>query len=316
MTIFYFIVKRLVGVVVILLLVSLLVYGLLVLSPGSIESTLIGTRPATPELIASIREAYHLNDPFLVRYVHWLTDAVQGNLGRSIQSGQPVTSVIIERMPVTLGLASYALVLVVAVGIPTGMAAGMRRGPFDRTVSTAAVFGMSAPPFAVGILLAYVFGVALEILPVYGAGQGLSERIQHLTLPALALAAALLALIIRQARAATMNVMEQDYITFARARGLSKSRILTQYALRNTALPIVTATGLLLITAIGGTVLVETVFSLEGIGAFMVQSINASDIPVVQGVAVIIAVFVTIVNLLVDLMSLAIDPRTRYPVEA
>ncbi|PXY33701.1 ABC transporter permease [Prauserella coralliicola] len=312
-----FLAKRLIAVGALLLVVSLLVFSLLALSPGSIVATLVGTRPTTPELIASIEAEYHVNDPFLAQYWHWLAGAVHGDFGRSIQSGQPVTAMIADRLPVTLGLAGYALLLVVAIGIPAGMAAGMRRGrAFDRAVSTAAVVGMSAPPFAVGILLAYVFGVTLDLFPVYGAGEGIAERIQHLTLPAFALATILLALIIRQTRAATLDVMEQDYITFARARGLSRPRILVSYALRNTALPIVTVAGLLLIVAVSGAVLVETVFSLQGIGLLMIDSITGKDIPVVQGVAFIIAIFVTAVNLVVDLLSLVINPRTRYPVEA
>lgn len=316
MPIVTFLAKRLIAVAGLLLVVSLLVYSLLALSPGSILATLIGTRPTTPELIRGIEERYHLNDPFLAQYWHWLTSALGGDFGRSVRSNQTVTSIIADRLPVTFQLALYALILVLVIGIPVGMAAGMRRGrPFDRTVSSLTVLGMSAPAFAVGILLLYVFGVTLDIFPVYGAGRGLASRIAHLTLPAIALSTTLIALIVRQTRAATLQVMETDYITFARARGLRPGRILTRYALRNTALPIVTAAGMLLIVLISGTVLVETVFSLHGIGSLMIESVNAKDIPVVQGLAVFIALFVVVINLLVDLLSLLIDPRTRHSVK-
>lgn len=317
MRVVVFLGKRLIAMVVVLAAVSLLVFSLLALSPGSILATLMGTRPTTPQLIHAIQERYHLNDPFLVQYWHWLSSAVHGDFGRSIRTGETVTSVVADRLPVTLGLGAFALVLVLVIGIPAGMAAGMRAGrPFDRGVSTLTILGMSAPSFAVGILLVYVFGVAFGVLPVYGAGQGFADRIVHLTLPAIALAAALTALIVRQTRAATLQVMEQDYVTFARARGLSSYRILVPYALRNTALPIVTAAGLLLIGAVSGTVLIETVFSLHGVGELMVQSVEAKDIPVVQGLTLFIALFVVLVNLLVDLLSLVIDPRTRQPVRA
>jgi peptide/nickel transport system permease protein len=311
-----FVAKRLVAMVAVLLAVSLLVFSLLALSPGSILATLVGTQPTTPELIQSIEERYHLNDPFLVQYWHWLVNALHGDFGQSIQSGEAVTTMVVDRLPVTLGLAAYALLIVLIVGIPAGMAAGMRRGrPFDRGVTAVTIIGMSAPVFTVGILLIYLFGVRFEVLPVYGAGEGFAGRIEHLTLPALALATGLTAQIVRQTRAATLNVMEQDYVTFARARGLNRYRLLIPYALRNTALPMVTAAGLMLIGAISGTVIIETVFSLKGVGSLMIESVQAKDIPVVQGLAIFIAVLVVLVNLLVDLLSMVIDPRIRQSVK-
>ncbi|ANY09748.1 ABC transporter permease [Pseudonocardia sp. HH130630-07] len=293
--------------------VSLLVFTLLLLSPGSMLATLIGTRPSTPQMIAELTARYRLDDPFPVRYGAWLQDVLQGDLGRSTQSGAAVVSVIGDRLPVTLGLAGYALLLVLVVGIPAGMLAGIRRGGrLDRGVSGLAVVGMSALGFAVGILLIYLFGVRFALFPVFGAGNDdLVDRVSHLTLPAVALGTGLAAIVVRQTRAAVLDVMRQDYITFARARGLSRRRTLVQYALRNTALPVVTAAGLLLITAVSGAVLVETVFSLPGLGNLMIQSVNAKDVPVVQGLTLVVGGFVVLVNLLVDLLMLLIDPRTR-----
>lgn len=316
MLILAFVAKRIAGVVVVLVVVSFLVFSLLALSPGSTVATLLGTQPSTPAAVAAIKARYHLNDPFLVQYWHWLTGAVHGDLGRSVQSGATVTSMIASHLPVTLELALYAFVLVVVVGIPVGMAAGMTRGrPFDRGVSLLAIVGMSAPGFAVGLLLIYLFGVKLAWFPVYGAGGSqLVDKVEHLTLPAIALAAGLAALIIRQVRASMMDVMEQDYITFAQARGLSRQRILAGYALRNIALPVVASAGLLLIVAISSAVLVESVFSIPGAGSLMVQSIDAKDIPVVQGLSFFVALLVVAVNVLVDTASLIIDPRTRASV--
>ncbi|WP_026197518.1 ABC transporter permease [Sciscionella marina] len=313
MTIALFLLRRLGGMVVLLLVLSLLVFGLLALSPVSELTTLLGTQPSTPEAVQAITAEYHLNDPFLVQYWHWLVDALHGNFGQSIQSGEPVGSVIVSHLPVTLELALYAGLLVLVLGVPVGMAAGIRRGRvFDRGVSGLTIVGMSAPGFSLGILLIYVFGVALNWFPVFGpGGDQAADRVAHLTLPSIALAAGLIALIVRQTRAATMHVMEQDYVTFARARGISRPRIMVSYALRNTGLPIVTAAGLQLIVAISGTVLVESVFSIPGAGQLMVQSIQSADIPVVQGLSFFVALLVMVVNLIVDVAVLIIDPRTR-----
>lgn len=313
MAIAWFVLKRLAGMVVTLFVVTIAVFGLLDLSPGSLVATLLGNHPASPAVVAAITARYHLDDPLPVRYLDWLTSALHGDFGQSVQSGENVSAMIGEHLPITLQVALYALVLVVVIGIPAGMLAGMRRGgALDKAISGVAVVAMSAPAFAIGILLIYVLGVRFSVFPVFGAGNGdFVDRISHLTLPAIALAATLVALLVRQTRAAVLNVMSQDYITFARARGLSRPRILTQYALRNTALPVTTATGLLLIAAIAGTVLVEQVFSLPGIGNLMVQSVDAKDVPVVQGVALCVGAFVVVVNFLVDMAALVIDPRTR-----
>ncbi|WP_245633979.1 ABC transporter permease [Amycolatopsis jejuensis] len=313
MAITIFLLKRIGRMAAVLVLVTFLVFSLLAMAPGSTVATLLGTQPATPDLVAALQSRYHLNDPFLVQYWHWLVDAVQGNLGTSVQSGDTVTHVIATHLPVTLELALYAGVLVILVGVPAGLVAGIRRGrPFDRAVSGATVLSMSAPPFAVGILLIYLLGVKAAVFPVFGAGSGgVFDRIEHLTLPAIALALGLVALVMRQTRAAVQDVMNQDYVTFARARGLGSGRILLRYALRNTALPIVTAIGLVLVVAISAAVLVETVFSLSGAGQLMVQAVGAKDIPVVQGLALLTALAVIVVNLATDAATLVIDPRTR-----
>lgn len=296
-----------------MLILSFLVFTLLWLSPGSVLATLIGTRPTTPQIVAALTAEYHLKSPFLVQYWDWLVRAVHLDFGRSTQYSAPVTSLITQRLPITAALAGYTLVLTVVVGVPIGMAAGIRRGRLiDRTVSTVTILGMSAPSFALGIVLLYVFGVRLGWFPVYGAGSGLVDRIYHLTLPAVAFATFLTAIVARQTRAATLNVMQQDYITFARARGLSPLRILIRYALRNTALPVVTIVGLLLIVALSGALFIEQVFSLSGIGALMYQSVTDKDIPVVQGLAFFASMFVILINLTVDVLAMVIDPRTRY----
>lgn len=315
MLILGFLAKRLAAIAASLLGVSFLVFAMLYLSPGSVLTTLLGPRPATPAEIAAVKAQYHLNDPFLVQYWHWLSGVLHGDFGQSVQTGQAVSGIVGPAALISLQLALYALVLVAAFGIPLGLVAGMRRaGKFDRISSVAAIVGMSAPPFSVGLVLVYVVGIKLQWFPVYGAGSGFVGRIEHLTLPAVTLAVGLMALLMRQTRASVMGVASEDYVTFAHVRGLRASRINTRYVLRNAAPGVITASGLLLILALSAAVLVETVFSIPGAGSLLVKSVNDKDIPLVQCVSLFLAALILLVSLLVDLVALVVDPRLRYDV--
>jgi peptide/nickel transport system permease protein len=232
-----------------------------------------------------------------------------------VETDANVLDLITGRLLMSAELAGYALVLVIVFGVPLGMLAGIRRGRgADRVVSLLATLGISSPAFVLALAMLYVFGVALNWFPVYGVGTGFADRITHLTLPAIALAAFLSAIVIRQTRASTLIVMQQDYITFARVRGLSPGRVLIRYALRNSSLPVVTSAGILLIAALSAGLFVEQVFSLPGVGSLLLQAVTAKDIPVVQGVTMLLGVFVVVVNLVVDLLALVLDPRTRVSV--
>lgn len=312
-----FVAKRLLFAVFLLLVVSFLVFSLQSLSKGSFVATVLGGRPASADQVQAVVDEYHLDDPLLTRYWLWLQDAIQLDFGRSIKSDTTVVSAIEGRLPVTLELTLLTIVIVVLVGVPLGMVSGMRQGTvLDRFFTTTSVVGLSAPVFATGIFLLYVFGVYLGWFPAFGAGDGgFLDRLHHLVLPAVALAATMVAIVARQTRAVTLDIMRQDFVTFARARGLGSRRVLVHYALRNVAVPVVTVTGLLLIYLIGGTILVEQVFSIEGLGKLMVSSVETSDIPVVQGITLIFAMFVVLVTLVVDLLTMWIDPRTMYPAE-
>ncbi|WP_406502870.1 ABC transporter permease [Streptomyces sp. NBC_01602] len=310
-----FALRRVGAGVVLLLTLSFLVFCLLQLSPGTPLQALLGTRTASPELIGSLNARYHLDDPFLVQYGRWLGDVVTLNLGESIsvQSDTPVGQILSERVSLTVQLACYSLVLVMAVGLPFGMAAGIRRGRrTDRVISLGATVAISAPAFVLAIVLLYVFGVTLKWFPIYGTGTGFAERVSHLTLPAMALATVLSAILIRQTRAAMLNVMAQDYIAFARLRGLSPARVLLRYALRNAALPVVTSLGLILVAALSSTLFIEQVFSLPGLGTLLLGAVTNTDVPVVQGTVLVLGGAVIVINLAVDLLSLALDPRARY----
>ncbi|BBC30991.1 hypothetical protein SGFS_022850 [Streptomyces graminofaciens] len=313
-----FVLRRLGAGILLLLTLSFLVFCLLGLSPGTPLQALLGTRPASPELVDSLNARYHLDDPFLVQYGRWLAGVCALDFGQSIsvQSDAPVGQILSERMALTLQLGGYALVLILLVGIPLGMLAGIRRGRrTDRAISAGATVAISAPAFVLAIVLLYVFGVALRWFPVYGTGTGFAERVSHLTLPAVALATVLSGILVRQTRAAMLTAVSQDFITFARLRGLSHGRVLVRYALRNAALPVVTSLGLILVAALTSTLFIEQVFSLPGIGTLLLAAVTNNDVPVVQGAVLVLGASVILTNLAVDLLGLALDPRTRFAVK-
>ena len=307
-----YVARRLVTAALLVTAASVAVFALLWLAPGDPAQILLGTRSATPSALAAVRAAYHLDDPVVVQYLHWAGSALRLDFGQSIQTRQPVTSLIAERAPVTVELALYAIAIVVAVGVPLGMVAGARRGRLtDRVVTGVSTLAVSAPAFALGILLLSVLGAGLGLFPVFSAGEEGLDRLWHLTLPALTLAAGQAAVVVRQTRASALGVYGQDYLTFARARGLSSGLVWRRYALRNAALPVVTTVGLLLASGVTGAVLVEQTFSLQGLGALAVTAVNTKDVPVVQAISLLVAVAVVVANLAVDLVQLALDARVR-----
>jgi peptide/nickel transport system permease protein len=304
--------RRVVAVVVTLVVTSVLAFSLLDLLPGGPETALLGGKPATPAARSAIRSEFHLDKPFLTQYWIWVRGAVHGDFNRSVVGQEPVSAIILQRLPVTAELAVYGLVLALLVGVPLGLLAGMRRaGAVDRSVTVLTLLGFSIPPFAVGTLLLYVFAVDLGWFPVLGAGSGTVPRLVHLTLPAIALAFASAAFVIRQTRASTVDVAAQDYITFARARGLSPWRIWSRYVLRSASLPILTTAGLLLGASLGGLVLIEQTFTIPGLGSLLVGAVQNKDVPVVQALAVLSAALVAVTLLVVDALSFLLDPRLR-----
>lgn len=304
--------KRLLAALGILLLVSFATFTLLYIAPGSVEQLLIGPRQSTPQLVAALRAQYHLDDPFIVQYWWYLRDLLALDLGTSIHTNQPVVDLLKEAIPVSLFLGVYAFVLTIGVGVPMGILAALRkRSMIDRGVVGVAVVGLSAPAFATGILLLYVFSVQLGWFPVIGAGSGFVDRLWHMTLPAVALALTAGGLVVKVTRAAMINALDQDYLTFARARGLSNSRVLTAYALRNALVPIVASGGLILGYVLTGAVLVEVTFTLPGMGNLMIDAVTVKDLPVVQAVALVFAIAIILINLAVDILYLVIDPRIR-----
>ena len=305
-----FLIRRILALVILLLIISFLVFGLLYLAPGNAIQVLLGTHPSSPAIVAALNAKYHLNDPFIVQYLLWLKGAIHLNLGVSIQSGQTVTSLIGSRIGLTIFLGLYAFLIAVFLGVPAGVIAAMRsRSAADRAIVGVSLLGVSVPAFVSGIFLLYLLAIDLGWFPVYGPGVGFVDRLWHLTLPAFALAFGVMALIVKLTRAAMITVLEQDYIAFAQARGVGPVRVIIRYALRNALGPVITAGGLILGVVITGAVLVEQVFALPGIGSLLITSVEAKDVPVVQGFTLLAAAILIAANFLIDLCYLFIDPR-------
>ena len=302
---------RLASVLLILLVLSFLTFTLLYLAPGDLVKNLLGNRPSTPDAIAAVRAQYQLDDPFLVRYIDWLFAALRGDFGISIRMQQPVTDVIASRLSVTLTLIGFSFVLALLIAIPLGILSAARSGSAaDRAASGLSLVGLSAPSFVLAILAITLFAIWVPVFPAYGAGGNGLDRLWHLFLPSAVLAAGIAAILMRITRAAVLRELEGDAITFARARGLSE-RVVLRTALRSALIPIVTSAGLILTFIISGTIIVETVFALPGLGQLLQQSVLFKDLPVVQAITLLVAAMIGLITIVVDLSYLALDPRVR-----
>lgn len=307
-----FLVRRIGALLVMLTVLSFVVFALLYLAPGSPVEILLGSQPRTPETVRLLNEKYHLDEPFLTQYWLWVQSALHLDFGTSIQTTLPVEQEISSRLPVSIFLGIYAYILTMIFGVGLGVVSALRRqSVLDRAIVGTTVVALSTPAFVSGVLLLFLFAILTPVFPATGTGVGFFDRLWHLTLPAVALALTVSAYVLKHTRAAVIGVIDQDYVTFARARGLSSARILFSYVLRNALIPIVTISGLVLGSLITGAFLVEVTFSLPGIGKLLVNAAVNKDLPMIQGVALVIAVVIMLANLLADLLYLAVDPRIR-----
>ncbi len=309
-----FILQRLLALIPLLLVVSLVVFSLVLLIPGDPAYMLAG-EDASPETVARIREELGLNQPVLVRYGHWLWGLLQGDLGTSLFSEQPVADVILQRLPVTLSLALTAILIALAVSIPAGIIAGIKPGKLaDRVVTVGSSIGLAIPNFWFGLMLALVLAIRNPWFPATGYVP-LSESLfgwwSHIALPAFTLGLAAAAILTRQLRGAMVDVMQQDFIRTARAKGLLGWKVVVKHGFKNAAIPLVTILGVQANALLGGTIIVEQVFGMTGIGQLAVASVFTRDLPMIQGV-VIVSVFVAVlVNLLVDISYGYFNPKVR-----
>jgi peptide/nickel transport system permease protein len=304
-----FLVGRLAGLVLTLVASSFLIFSSLYLAPGDPVSTLSGGRTLPPEAVQALRHQYHLEDPFPTRYLSWLGDLVHGDPGESLVFNAKVADLIAARAQTTAMLVAMASVLILGVGVTLGLVAGIRGGLLDKGILLATVIGQAVPSFVAAIVLIWLFAVQLGWFPAIGSGAGLAGRLQHLTLPAIALALAQLTYVARIARAATREEMGREHVETARARGLAPSQIARRHVVRNAMIPIVTVSGLTVAGLLTTTVVVERAFNLDGVGSLLVEAVVRKDFAVVQAVSLILVTAFVVVNTLVDLLNGVLDQR-------
>jgi len=307
-------VSRLAGMLAVMAIVAVMVFVLTRAASGDPVSVLLGDQ-ASAEDIARVQRQYGLDKPLVLQFGYWVKELVQGNLGQSIFLQRPVTQALWERAEPTTLLALMAVLIATCIGVPCGIVSAVFRGrAVDQFFTGLAMLGASIPSFWLGLVLMQLFAVSLGWLPVSGYGDpdaSLIERLRHLVLPAGVLGMLNSALIIRFTRAAMLDVLDEDYVRTARAKGLGEWPVVLKHALRNALVPIVTVVGLTVALMIGGAVVTETVFGLPGVGNLVVSAVLRRDYPVIQGALLIVAMIYVVINFLVDLLYLWVDPRVK-----
>jgi peptide/nickel transport system permease protein len=306
---------RLAGLVPVLLIVSFAVFFLLALVPGNPAITLAGGVSATPAQIAHVTAVLHLNDPLLVQYWHWLYNALHGNLGTSISTGQPVTQQIEQRFPVTFGLVVASAIVALVVGIPVGLVSGIRpQGPVDGGARAFTTLGLAIPSFWLAVLLVSIFAVHWKIFPPTGyvpISSSFTGWLKDITLPAVTLGVLVGVTIARQLRASLIDALDTPYIRTAWAKGGTRRSVLFKHGLKNAAMPVVTVFGIQIGYLLGGAVIIEQIFAMPGLGPYMLSGITDHDLPVVQGVALVFVLFQMAMSLLVDISYGYLNPKVR-----
>jgi peptide/nickel transport system permease protein len=306
-----YIVRRLLAAVPVLFGVTIIVFFMIHMVPGNPAATLLGSH-ATTQGIAALDKQLGLNKPVWNQYLDFLDRLLHGNLGHSYFYNASVTSLILHRISATIWLIVAGAIFAVVISVPLAVWAASRRNSVaDNVIRAVPLFGLGMPSFWLGIMLVLVFGLKIHLFPVSGFGTTIPEHLRSIVLPGLTVALSLVPILIRSLRTSMIDVLASDYITTARAKGLSGSRVAFGHALRNAAVSSVTVLGVNIAYLIGSTLVIETVFSLPGIGILMVEAIFDSDFPVVQGVTMVFAVLVVIVNLLTDIAHASLDPRVR-----
>ncbi len=310
-----YIVKRILATIPVMLVVALTVFSLLFLAPGD-PATMIAGDQASAADIDRIRQSLGLDQSFLVQFGSWLWRLAHFDLGNSVFTGQPVTSLMAERVGPTLSVMLLTLILSIAIAVPLGVVAAWKSGSWiDRAIMSVSVVGFSVPLFVVGYILAWVFSLKLQWLPPQGytpLSEGVWPWLQRLILPAITLGFVYIVLIARITRASMLEVLQQDYVRTARAKGLGPRKVLFLHALKNGAVSVITVIGIGFAALIGGTVVTETVFTIPGMGRLTVDAILRRDYPVIQGLVLVFSFVYVLVNLAVDLIYTLVDPRIRY----
>lgn len=307
-----FVLHRLLLLVPVAVGVTVVVFFMIHLIPGDPARTILGIH-ATPAAIAILHRQWGLDRPLADQYWLFLDRLLHGNLGTSLYYGTGVGELVLNRLPVTLWLLGYSIVLTVLISVPLAMLAASRKdGARDHLVRAVPVLGLGMPAFWVGLMLQYGLAISLRAFPVTGYGTGAGGHLRAMFLPALTITIGLCPVVIRSLRASMLEVLTADYVTTARSKGVAGLRLLTRHVLRNALIPALTVLGVNVAWLIGGALIVEDVFALPGIGQLMVQSIFQRDFPVVQGVTLVFGVLVVLVNLLTDVAYALLDPRVRF----
>ena len=310
-----YILQRLVSMVPVLLLVSVVIFSLIHLTPGDPVTTMLGEE-ATPESREALRRQLGLDRPLPVQYAAWLGRVLQGDLGRSIRTNQPVSEAILQRLPVTLELSLLAMLIALAIALPTGIIAAARRNSRADIASTIfSLLGVSMPNFLLAVLLIFFLSLQLRWLPPIGyvnPFEDLGANLRAMVMPAITLGTLVAAIVARQTRSSLLEVLGQDYVRTAWAKGLRERVVLQRHALRNSLIPVVTVVGLRLGDLLGNAIVTETIFALPGTGRLVIDSIYQRDFPLVQGVVLYLAMIFLLINLIVDVMYAYLDPRIRY----
>lgn len=314
-----YILRRIAQAIPIAILTSLVVFLMLHLAPGDPVTMILGakSRDYSQEDFDRVREQLGLNKPLIQQYVEWLSRIIRGDFGDSYYMRRDIMGLIVERMRATVQLAAGALVFAVPVGLGAGVGSALKRGTlFDRIVNAIVVAGVAIPTFALGLFLIVGFGVELGWLPTggmtsFGDG-GLADRLKHLILPSIALGVGPAAIIARLTRSAMLEVLNQDYVRTARAKGLREQLVVTRHAFRNVLIPVITVIGLQIGSLLGGAVLVEIVFSWPGMGELIINGITQRDYPVVQASVLVVAMIFIVINIIVDVLYAVVDPRVRH----
>jgi peptide/nickel transport system permease protein len=310
-----FLLKRLATIVPTLIFVSMLIFGLQQLLPGDPAKILAGEEQ-DPTVIAHLREKLHLDEPLPVRYAYWMGGVLQGDLGESVRNQQPVLDLVLQKLPVTIQLATMAMAIALLIGIPAGIASAVARGTiWDTLANVFALWGISTPNFWLGILLILLFSVQLGWLPASGyvsPFEDLRANLASMIMPAFVLGNAIAAVLMRHTRSAMLQVLSADYVRTARAKGLRERVVVLRHGLRNALVPIITLGALEFGTLLSGAVLTEQVFTIPGFGKLIIDAVFNRDYLVVQGVVLVTATTYVLLNLLADLAYFAVNPRLRH----
>ncbi|GAB3190842.1 ABC transporter permease [Nesterenkonia suensis] len=302
--------------VVTLVIASFVIFAAMHLTPGSPLAALTGGRTISPEAMTALETRYNLDQPFLVQYWTWLTNALQGDLGTSILMGQPVSELIAQRAWITFSLVGYAALLIIVIGVSLGLLAGLRPGWVDNVIVVASATATAIPPFVTAILLMLIFSVSLAWFPVMGAGSGPGDALRHLTLPAIALALSALAVVTRVTRASIRQEAGSEHAQTAVSRGIPSRLIVSRHVLRNAAIPITTVSGTIIAALIALSAVVDTASSLGSLGQELARAAQSKDLAVVQGISLILVLAFVLTNLVVDLLYAVLDPRVKLGASA